>query len=205
MKWLYGTLCALFVGLLFYFVPFYVRLDQDRCEFGTGSTTLYKSLSRRANAYMARHDKVQLRNRDDASKKAFARAFTQQFNEFIDPNWPFQVRLAAAHALVRQYGGDFDKLSWTKRSRVDAFRVPHISLHYFVHLPKLNWLCLSCYLRREGTINVFFGRNRAGIYNQVNADARWDANQSPLRSLRLWFDKRRNQVCPEFRGSTEGI
>ena len=129
---------------------------------------------------------------------------TKQLQEFVDPSEKFHERLAAVHALMRQYGAEFDHIHPKRREGLNDLRVAAISMPYFIYLPKLNWLCLSCYFFRKGQIAVEFKNNGNGVYNQMKGYARWGTHYPVPGSSFPWAHGRKHGICPEFEDA-EGL
>jgi len=184
-------LCA---GLSFYIWPLFAPHSvQDRCTFGTSSTQLYDRLYSEAGEFLATHGLVRLRNRSGRASIEFNREIGLQFEKFVSSRETFVERIAALHALLRHYGMEFDSM-W-----IQAPKLPlndprnRIFLNYFVYLPKLNWLCISCYILRTGEFKVHVNHNADGIYDHFASTL---GRKSSLTGVWPFQYGRKHEVCP---------
>ena len=171
---------------------------QEKCEFGTGSTVLYEKLRREAKAYLHKNGKVRLSSYwgfQSEGPRKFSVGVKTQLKEFA-MTWPTErERYAAIHALLRQYGMEFDGGA-SPPSAISRRPEYNISIYYIALLPKLNWFCPMCYVMKEASFTIYVGNNGSGEWNQIrglytgmrvqNLNPKW----SPIYTRRFWG------ICP---------
>ena len=199
--WRYLIPIILALGSVVYFWPFFVTSMQDRCEFGTGSTELYQRVLTEAQTYLARNEKIRLEGLNNDARVEFSTKLNSQLQEFAGNRIAFEERLAAAHALMRLYGMEFDGILPKDEKGLNNRRKESIESIYLIYLPKLNWLCLKCYFIRTGSMRLYFRNDGTGVYNKIHSYLAWAVYWPPPGQLEPFHFGRRYEVCPEFSGT----
>jgi len=156
-KRVYGL--ALLVGLVgWYMAPLlHPHWEQDRCEFGTGSTALYERMQKETRVYLAEHGKVRFAEFSKDARRVFSLALKKQLADFTNDRATLREQFAASHGLLRAYGMEFDR-SWPREVAALKGGEVSLSLSYLIYLPKLNMFCVGCYIFRTARYTVGFRR-----------------------------------------------
>jgi len=193
------------------------HLAQEKCEFGTGSTALYERLRGEAEVYLKKNGKVRLQSYQPKPKGVipgpakFADSLDVQVTEFAMQRPTERERIAAIHALMRQYGLEFRFATNTRykptrryfdvQSKPPGNKHSGYALSYKVQLPKLNWLCPLCYIHPEARLSiVVVDKNNDQLWNQ--ADTRLKVFRWALKATPIFYQSVRElrQVCPRIIG-----
>ena len=140
--------------------------EQDRCQFGTGSTALYVRLSAEAKAYLRQNGKVWLHGVWTMNTALFAKEMAAQLSQFAMVRATPTERIAALHALLREYGMRLDS-SFPRASRPVETTASPIGADYSVLLPKLDPFCLRCYILMEAAFSIEIVNNGSGVWNKI--------------------------------------
>jgi hypothetical protein len=148
----YRRATLVFIGAAWWIAPVFESApEQDKCEFGTGSTVLYDQLSMEARSYLAKNGKshvVGLTQHGD-----FSPQLTRQLNEFAASRATINEQVAAAHALLRAYNMEFYR-QWPKAGEPRGHSLLRLELTYYVPMPRLDYSCVLCWIFNTANVTV---------------------------------------------------
>ncbi len=181
----------------FYAMPFKKsHAEQDRCEFGTGSTALYERMEREASSFLEKNGRARLWSYSLASAGKFSGRLRSQIEEFALSRNSVVERTAAMHALLRSYGMHLD-VSSPLDERVRKSNRAVLSYRYIILLPKLNMICPTCYIFKTASFGLSIHNDKTGEYNRIHHGG-----------LRItWFKwspvyyKLFGEICPKLMGN----
>jgi len=188
-----GIVLAVFMG--WWLSPLlYPHAEQDRCEFGTGSTVLYDRLRAEAKTYLHHNGRVWLHGFWTLNTGLFAKEMAAQIAQFAMIRDTPTERMAALHALLHDYGMRLDG-SYPRAGDVVQAAASPIGADYSVLLPKLNPFCLRCYIFMEAAFSIAILNNGRGVWNKIRHTGLYIRHFNPKWSPP--FQSRRNMTCPD--------
>ncbi len=189
---MFYTVCV--VSLIYYAVPFFERhAEQDRCEFGTGSTALYERMRREASSFLAANGRVRLSGYSLEAASEFRRLVWDQLRQFALSRDSAVERTAAMHALLRSYGMKIDSSSPRDPKKRKSNQIV-LGYNYLVLLPKLNWFCPLCYVFRTARFSVSIDNKITGQYANIQGGGLFITWFKRAPVFYLFF----GDICPEI-------